>query len=94
MVLKIEFTDKEIRKYLKDLGYDIKKTHHFEERMESDEFNGGRFKVETEVALLPGQKVKKEISKIAVCGYFVSYPQEYKDVFKNLMSKKIKHQLL
>ena len=90
MIIPIEFTDKEIRQYLKDLGYEIKSVHHYEDRMETDEFFGGTHKVTTEVALLPGQKVKKEIHKIAVCGNTPSYPQEYTKIFQELMSFKYK----
>jgi hypothetical protein len=91
MILPIEFTDTEIRQYLKDLGYEIKKTSYTETLSETDESYGGTYKREVEVALKPAEKIKKEMLKIALCGNGTPfYCQEYTKVFKELMTNKFK----
>jgi hypothetical protein len=90
MIIPIEFTDVEIRQYLKDLGYEIKKTSYTEKLLETDESYGGTYKREVEVALKPTENIKKEMHKIAVCGNTPFYPQEYTKIFKELMTNKFK----
>jgi hypothetical protein len=94
MTISIEFSDKEMRKYLRECGYSIVKTYYNETRMETDEFYGGTYIRTVEVAIKPGQKIIKKIYKLAVCGNTPSYPQEYTKVFDELISKKYKTILL
>lgn len=92
MNIELEFIDKEIRQYLKKSGYSITKVSYTEEKMETDEFYGGKHIREVELALKPNEKVKKEYFMINVfTKSSPMFPQEYEDVFKKLIKKKYKN---
>lgn len=92
MNIGLEFTDKEIRQYLKKNGYSIIKVSYKETKMETDEFYGGTYTREVELALKPNEKVKKQyfmINPFTKSGPM--FPQEYDDVFKKLIKTKYKN---
>lgn len=92
MNIELEFTDKEIREYLKKNGYSITKVSYKETTMETDEFYGGTYTREVELALKPDEKVKKKyfmINPFTKSGPM--FPQEYDDVFKKLIKTKYKN---
>lgn len=95
MIIPIEFNDNEIRTYLEESGYQIKKTYYTVDRIECDEFYGGKSEKCVEVAVRPRERIKKEFFMLnAFLKSDPIYPQQYETVFKKLIGNKIRKTFL